>query len=64
MFGRNTEMEMATIAPHGELKILLVLIHTTLKILTSKYPIILDYSQVKNTQVLHILPPISIAKDP
>lgn len=64
MFGRNIETEIMVIAPHGELKIPPVLIHTTLKILTSNYPIILDYSQDRNTQVLPILPPISIAKDP
>ena len=64
MFGRNIETEIMVIAPRGELKIPPVLIHTTLKILTSNYPIILDYSQDRNTQVLPILPPISIAKDP
>jgi len=64
MFGRNIEMEIMVIAPPGELKIPQVLTHTTLKILTSNYPIILDYSQDRNTQVLPILPPISIAKDP
>jgi len=64
MFGKNTETEVVEVAPHGELKILPVLIHTTLKILTSRYLTIPDYSQVKNIQVLLILPPISIAKDP